>query len=144
MQNTGLLRRLAAMLYDALLVFAILVMLAVLSTAILGGENVYAGGPLYVKIYNAIRFSAIFLFFVFFWTWRGRTLGMQSWGLQLETMDGAKPGFAQATLRFFAALLSWAPFGLGFLWQLVDRDRLAWHDRLSGTRLVHYPKPGKS
>ena len=39
-----------------------------------------------------------------------------------------------------AAILSWAPLGLGFLWQLWDKDKLAWHDRLSGTRLRHYPK----
>ena len=45
------------------------------------------------------------------------------------------------TVRFFFALLSWAPLGLGFLWQLWDRDKLAWHDRISGTRLRHYPKP---
>ena len=48
-----------------------------------------------------------------------------------------------ASLRFVAALLSWAAVGLGFLWQLWDRDRLTWHDRISGTRIVHYPKPGK-
>jgi uncharacterized RDD family membrane protein YckC len=29
---------------------------------------------------------------------------------------------------------------LGFLWQLVDKDKLTWHDRISGTRLVYYPK----
>jgi uncharacterized RDD family membrane protein YckC len=45
-----------------------------------------------------------------------------------------------ASLRFFAAILSWLPAGLGFWWQLWDKDKLAWHDRLSGTRLRHYPK----
>ena len=34
------------------------------------------------------------------------------------------------------ALLSWGALGAGFLWILVDRNQLAWHDRLSGTRLV--------
>ena len=45
-----------------------------------------------------------------------------------------------ATLRFFAAILSWLPLGLGFFWQLWDADRLTWHDRLSRTRIVHYPR----
>ena len=108
--------------------------------AVRGGEPVETSEN---ALYRAVLVLALYAFFVGFWTWRGRTLGMQSWGLQLETIDGAKPGLAQATMRFFAALLSWAPLGLGFLWQLVDKDRLAWHDRLSGTRLVHYPKPGK-
>lgn len=81
-----------------------------------------------------------FIFFVGFWCGYGRTLGMQSWRLRLEAPDGCKPGLAAASLRFFAATLSWLPAGLGFWWQLWDRDGLAWHDRLSGTRLVYYPR----
>ena len=142
MQNTGLLRRLAAMLYDVLLVFACLAILAVIANAFLGGENVYAGGPLYVRAYNGARFLVIFCFFVGYWSYRGRTLGMQSWGLQLEISEGGRiPSLSQNTIRFFAAILSWLPLGLGFLWQLWDKDKLTWHDRLSGTRIVHYPKP---
>jgi uncharacterized RDD family membrane protein YckC len=37
-------------------------------------------------------------------------------------------------------LLSWLPLGLGFLWMLVDSQGRAWHDRLSGTRVVELPK----
>jgi uncharacterized RDD family membrane protein YckC len=40
--------------------------------------------------------------------------------------------------------LSWLPLGLGFFWVLFDRDRRAWHDRLSGTRLVFRPAPERS
>ena len=80
------------------------------------------------------------LFFTGFWTRSGRTLGMQAWRLQIETMDGKRPGPGAATLRFFTAILSLLPFGLGFWWQLWDRDGLAWHDRLSETRLRYYPK----
>ena len=140
MQNTGLLRRVAAILYDTLLVFAFLVILAILVNSILGGENVYAGGLVFVRAYNATRFLVIFLFFVVYWSTRGRTLGMQSWGLQLQTMDGRIPSMSTASIRFFAAILSWIPFGLGFAWQLWDKDKLTWHDRISGTRLVYYPK----
>ena len=141
MQNTGLLRRLAAMLYDTLLILALLFLVTIPFIAARGGEPVETGEN---ALYRAVLVLTVCAFFVGFWTWRGRTLGMQSWGLQLETMDGARPGLAQATVRLIAALLSWAPLGLGFLWQLVDKDRLAWHDRLSGTRLVHYPRPAKS
>lgn len=128
------------MLYDGLLVFACLAMLAIVSTAYLGGKSVYAGGAYYVHGYNILRFLIIFLFFVLYWTRVGRTLGMQSWRLQLESLDGSNIHFGTATLRFFAALLSWAPLGLGFLWSLWDKDRLTWHDRLSKTRIVYYPK----
>jgi uncharacterized RDD family membrane protein YckC len=42
--------------------------------------------------------------------------------------------------RLASALLSLLPLGLGFFWILVDRDRRAWHDRLSRTRIVVVPK----
>ncbi|HSG98154.1 MAG TPA: RDD family protein [Woeseiaceae bacterium] len=137
MQNTGLLRRFAAILYDCLLVAALLSLATVPFIATRGGEPVEIGEN---TAYRVILALVIFLFFTGYWTWRGRTLGMQSWGLQLETMDGNRPTFARASMRFFAAILSWAPLGLGFLWQLWDRDKLAWHDRISGTRLRYYPK----
>ena len=140
MQNTSLIRRFAAIIYDSLLVFACLVMLAIISTSYLGGKSVYAGGQLYLFGYNTLRFAIIFLFFVLYWSRPGRTLGMQSWRLQLETFDGGKVGVGAAVIRFFAALISWAPAGLGFLWSLWDKDGLTWHDRISKTRIMYYPK----
>lgn len=140
MQNTGLLRRLAAILYDALLVTALLFLATIPFIAVRGGEPVEIGDNL---LYRVVLAFVVYAFFVGFWTRSGRTLGMQSWGLQLQTGDDTIPSFGEASIRFFAALLSWAPAGLGFLWQLWDKDKLAWHDRISGTRLVHYPKPKK-
>ena len=140
MQNTGLLRRLAAIAYDTLLVAALLFLATIPFIALRGGEAVEIGDNAF---YRVVLVLVIYGFFVGFWAGPGRTLGMQSWGLQLETMDGDRPSIVAASLRFVAALLSWAPFGLGFLWQLWDRDRLTWHDRISGTRVVHYPKPGR-
>ena len=84
-----------------------------------------------------------YLFFVGFWSGYGRTLGMQSWRLRIETPAGGRPGFGAASVRFFAAILSWLPAGLGFWWQLWDKDGLTWHDRLSATRLRHYPPEKK-
>lgn len=139
MQNTGLLRRLAAIAYDALLVAALLFLTTIPFIALRGGEAVEIGDN---AIYRAVLALVVYAFFVGFWTRPGRTLGMQSWGLQLETTDGQRPSIGRASVRFLAALLSWAPAGLGFLWQLWDPDHLTWHDRISGTRIVHYPKAG--
>ena len=138
MQHSGLLRRLAAIMYDSLLVLALLFLVTVPFIAVKGGEAVEHGDNL---VYRLVLLAVVYLFFVGFWSRSGRTLGMQSWRLQLQTKDGDVPSLAQATVRFFAAIISWAPAGLGFLWQLWDRDRLTWHDRISGTRLIHYPKP---
>jgi len=140
MQNTGLMRRLAAIMYDLLLVAALLFLATIPFIALRGGEPVEVGEN---AAYRAILGIVVYGFFVGFWTRSGRTLGMQSWGLQLETANGETPTYTAASLRFFAAIISWAPVGLGFLWQLWDKDKLAWHDRISGTRLVHYPKPRK-
>ena len=135
MQNTGLIRRIAAMLYDALLVTALLFLATVPFIALRGGEAVERGDNL---IYRSVLVLVVYAFFVGFWTRSGRTLGMQSWRLRLETADGRVPSLGRATLRFFAALLSWLPLGLGFVWQLWDPQGLTWHDRISGTRIVHY------
>ncbi|MDJ0709789.1 MAG: RDD family protein [Woeseiaceae bacterium] len=137
MKNTGLLRRIGAMMYDALLLFAVLMLIGTPFVAVRGGEAVE---PLTDPFFRLTLAGTIYLFFVGFWMRAGRTLGMQSWRLQLEDGDGGKPTFFACTIRFFAALLSWAPLGLGFLWQLWDKDDLTWHDRLSGTRIVYYPK----
>ncbi len=136
MQNSGLLRRIAAILYDTLLVAAVWFMVTIPFIAVRGGEPVEAGNI----TYQATMFLVTYAFFVGFWVRKGRTLGMQSWGLQLQDADGGIPSLAACSIRFVAALVSWAPFGLGFLWQLVDKDKLTWHDRISGTRLVYYPK----
>ena len=136
MQNASLLRRLGAMLYDSLLVLAIL-FVATLPFIAARDENPVEPGDL---LYQLAMLGVMFAFFVGFWTSHGRTLGMQSWGLQLESDDGSRPTFGQAALRFFAAIVSLLPAGLGFFWQLVDIKGLSWHDRLSGTRVRYYPK----
>jgi len=140
MQNTGLFRRLAAVLYDTLLVVALLMLATLPFVAIRGGEPVETGDNL---LYQLVLVGIVFAFFVGFWSRSGRTLGMQSWGLQLETRDGQIPSLATASLRFLAALLSLIPLGLGFFWQLWDKESLTWHDRISKTRLVYYPKDKK-
>jgi uncharacterized RDD family membrane protein YckC len=139
-QNTGLIRRLAAIIYDSLLIGALLFLATTPFIAVRGGEPVEIGDNL---VYRLVLVLVVYVFFVGFWTRSGRTLGMQSWGLQLETQDGGRPTLATNSVRFFAAILSWVPAGLGFLWQLWDKDKLTWHDRISGTHVVYYPKPGK-
>ena len=140
MQNAGLLRRVGAMVYDALLLFAVLMLATVPFIIAEGGEAVEPRGNL---LYQLTLFGVIYAFFVGYWSTRGRTLGMQSWGLQLVTGDDRQPTVREATIRFFAAVLSWLPLGLGFLWQLFDKDKLTWHDRLSGTRTVYIPRQKK-
>ena len=136
-QPCSLLRRIGAMLYDTLLLAAVLFIVTIPFIALRGGEPVEAGNNFPYQVTLAV---VVFAFFVGFWTRSGRTLGMQSWGLRVETSDGQIPSVGQASIRFFAAIISWLPAGLGFLWQLLDKQALTWHDHLSKTCLVHYPK----
>jgi uncharacterized RDD family membrane protein YckC len=75
-------------------------------------------------------------------SWRrgGQTLGMRPWRLKLESRDGTPLRRRQLWLRFAVATLSLLLGGLGFWWAWLDRQRLTWHDRASGTRLVRMPK----
>lgn len=134
--SCSLARRFGAVLYDALLVLALMFAGTLPFIAMRGGEPVDAGDAGYQLTLAAI----VWVFFCGFWGYSGRTLGMQSWGLRLEKPDGQLPGFMAVNARFFAAIVSWLPVALGFWWQLWDKDGLTWHDRLSGTRLRYYSR----
>jgi uncharacterized RDD family membrane protein YckC len=131
-QPPGLLRRLAAICYDLLLLFGLLLVATSLITLPLGMPE---GGLL--MAFQWLLFGIIPLFFfTWFWLHGGQTLGMRAWRLKVVRMDGSQLSWGDALKRHLAALLSCLALGLGFLWILFDPERLAWHDRLSGTRLI--------
>ena len=75
-------------------------------------------------------------------SWRrgGQTLGMRPWRLRVVAADGAAPSWRALWLRYAVGTLSLLAAGFGFWWAWFDRDRLAWHDRASGTRVSREPK----
>lgn len=125
-----------SMIYDSLLILSIMVIGTLPFIAIRYGEAVESNS----NYYQFTLFIIIYFFLVGFWSISGRTLGMQSWGLRLETLDGYRPNIIQCSIRFFAAIVSWLPFGLGFWWQLFDKQNLTWHDRISKTKIFYYPR----
>ena len=142
--RAGLLRRLAAMLYDGLLLIGVLMLATALFLPLTGGEAVEAGrNPVLGWLYRAALLALIVGFFGVFWTLRGQTLGMASWRLRLERDDGTLLGWGDTVRRLAWAIVSLLPLGLGFLWILFDPERRAWHDRLSRTRVVVLPKGSK-
>ncbi len=131
----GLVRRLAAIVYDTILLAAVLLVAVALVTFSLEmglGYDLDPTNPLY-RIYLLLISVS---FFVWFWIRGGQTLGMRVWHLRVVRHDGQPLELKDALLRYVAALLSWGVCGLGFLWIVVDREQLAWHDRISKTRLV--------
>lgn len=76
-------------------------------------------------------------------SWRrgGQTLGMRPWRLRLAGVEGTAPGWSTLWTRYAIATLSLLLGGLGFWWAWFDREKLTWHDRATGTRLVRLPRP---
>lgn len=133
----GFLRRLGAMFYDGLLLAALLFLLSYPYVWLTGGER---PGTLVRIAYQLYLFAICFLYFAGSWVRGGQTLGLRTWRMQLVRQDGGPVGWSVAARRFAWAWLSLLCLGLGFLWVMYDRDKLAWHDRWSGTRLVRLPK----
>jgi uncharacterized RDD family membrane protein YckC len=133
---TGLARRLAAVAYDLLLLAAVLFVATLIVLMLRGGREI-PPGSLWLMLYRLYLLLVAFLFFGWFWTHGGQTLGMRAWRLRLVTLEGGVVGWQRALLRFVAAWLSAVPFGLGFAWSAIDPEGRAWHDLLSRTRIEH-------
>ena len=141
--SAGVLRRFGAMLYDLLLVIALLFIVTALFLPFTGGEAITPERSVVVeRIYQVVLLCVVVVFFCLFWTWRGQTVGMLAWRLRVERSDGTLLTWRDALLRLSGACVSLAALGLGYFWIWIDRDRLAWHDRWSGTRVVVTPKKG--
>ena len=138
--NAGLLRRLGALFYDSLLLAALLMVVTAAMLPLTGGEAIDSTkNPPLEWAYRAVLLATVVLYYGIPWTRRGQTLGMVAWRLRLERSDGTLPRWSDVPMRLAAATLSLLPAGLGWWWMLVDPARLAWHDRLSGTRIVLTP-----
>ena len=137
--HCGLLRRLAAILYDSILLAAVLFFASLLATPLLG-DHPSAGMLLAFRLYLVL---IMFAFFAWFWSHGGQTLGMRAWRIRLHNRMPGPISLWQLMLRFIVATSSWLFFGIGFLWSLFDKDKLTWHDRFSMTELVELPKKQK-
>lgn len=129
--NPGLIRLLAAIVYDLVLLIAVLFAATTLVLPLNAGEA-FTDRQI---VYPLYLLSVSFLFYGWFWTHGGQTLGLRAWNLKVLTYNQETITWKQAVLRFIAAILSWSFFGLGFLWILIDKNQRSWHDRLSKTAL---------
>jgi uncharacterized RDD family membrane protein YckC len=75
-----------------------------------------------------------------FLVYRRATPGMNFAGLELCTFEGKATTMFERQCRAAASALSGFSMGLGYLWALVDEDRVGWHDRISRT----YVRPALS
>jgi uncharacterized RDD family membrane protein YckC len=72
----------------------------------------------------------------------GQTIGKMAAQIRVVTEDGRRLGPSQALARTLAAGASVAALGAGFVPALLGGGRLAFHDRVSGTRVVSVRQAG--
>lgn len=125
----GLARRLASMVYEALLAFAVAFFAGAFFLVATGTRDATQGVLRHeLQIVLAVALSAYFLFC---WLRGGQTLAMKAWRLRLVNVT---PRRALARLILAALLLP-----LSIVWALIDRDGQFLHDRLAGTTLIYVP-----
>jgi len=162
-----LIKRLLAIFYDSFLLIAVLFLAMALLLLISGGYRFQAGNPLM----TAYLLLVSFIFFCWFWTHGGQTLGMRAWKLRIQQRNGDPVSWQQAALRFITALPAWIVIligislaagiplhsrpwlqalellpgwlvlVIGLAWLLLDQRPNGWRDRVSGTQVVKLGKP---
>ncbi|RUM77093.1 MAG: RDD family protein [Candidatus Thioglobus sp.] len=129
--DVSLLRRLGAIAYDIILAFSLA--FSIVGAILIAFFDKEAQTDL-------LMFGIILItvYFYFTWSWvKGRqTLGMKTWKFQIQQNNGDNITHKQAFVRFVLAIISFAVVGLGFIYQLFNKDNLAWHDKYSKTRLI--------
>lgn len=123
----SMLRRLASMLYESLVLGAVIFVAALIFILL---RNPQAPGAMpYFQTYLLLVMLG---YFAWFWSHGGQTVAMRAWRFRVERADGRPMKFQHACLRFALAWL----LPISVVWALVDRDQQFLHDRLARTRLV--------
>lgn len=132
LQLAGLARRLASIVYEAILLVPVL-FIGALPFLLLAKDAQTGFLRLLFQIYLVVLLGVYFT-----WQWHhgGQTLPMKTWKMQVVMANGSPVTARIAILRYALAVLGLFCLGLGFLWALIDRDRQFLHDRLAGTRII--------
>ncbi|CAB3781640.1 hypothetical protein LMG28688_01256 [Paraburkholderia caffeinitolerans] len=147
-------RRLAALVYEAVLLFGVIFAAGLAFSLVLQQRNGYT----HHRLMAAWIALVAGIYFVGMWHRGGQTLPMKTWRLRVVGRDNAPPSLARATLRYFAAWLWFLPplalhplLNLSVphtlvlevawfaLWAVSARfapGRQFLHDRIVGTRVV--------
>ncbi len=147
--RTGFIKRIAVIVYDALLLAGVLFFCLVLifgvplyifkSTVHLDTLDAFPTLKLLVSaLVIIVSLLIAFIFYGWFWVNGGQTLGMKAWNLYLVNEEGKYITWKVAAIRFMTAIASWACIGMGFAYILVSRKNLAWHDMASRTQIIRY------
>jgi uncharacterized RDD family membrane protein YckC len=97
--------------------------------ALSGQAGIQAGMLLAASV---VTFALLYaLYQALFFSFSEATPGMRLARIALCTFAEENPARSALRRRVVAILLSACPLGLGFLWAVLDEERLTWHDRAS-------------
>jgi uncharacterized RDD family membrane protein YckC len=105
------LKRLMAVVYDGLISVAVLLVTTWAYTIVAGYmvgwekyEKMAEEGTIGTDpLLTFILFLVLYLFFGYFWTRTGQTLGMQVWRIRIQNINGVSVSWTQALRRYVAA-----------------------------------------
>ena len=136
-------RRLAAMLYDGIVIIAIWIIVGFVVLSAFGidqaqiveNERVVLDPYYRITLFSSMLLSA-YLFFAWFWTNSGQTLGMQAWKLKVQNQDASAISYKQSLIRFVVAPFSLAILGAGYFYMYFNAEKLTVPDLLSQSIVV--------
>lgn len=161
--------RLIALMYDSLLLIALVAVINVIVIAIFTPSSGTDATLLSPAIRQGLMFplslGAIFWFYGYCWTRSGQTLGMQTWRLEVRDLHGQRLTWGRSLQRFIAAgavpllcaMTSWvlhpkdlhalnisvfAGLAANYLWALLPLSSgsgRSIHDLLSATAVLRVP-----
>ena len=133
-------KRIIASIYDGLLLLSVILILGYLSVYILNGLNwelpKNPSQPILPGWYALLLISlSSWGFFSFFWIRGNKTLGMAVWKIEIYSIDGKKITTSQTFIRFCCNILIMLTFGIPLLQIYFSKEKVAFNDIMSGTRL---------
>jgi len=132
MQHASLIKRFAAILYEALSLIAIWLFLTFIFVLLFGVVDTTVERLLL----QCILWVVTGAYFIVCWLRSGQTLAMQAWNLKLVKAENQPLDVQSALLRYGLVTISLGVFGVGFWWAFIDKEQLFLHDRLLKTRLM--------
>ncbi|MBF8268934.1 MAG: RDD domain containing protein [Gammaproteobacteria bacterium] len=126
-----MLRRLAAITYDLMLLYAVLFFVTIILNIVFDPATIQNSKILY----PVSLLLCCYWYFVWHWLHGRQTLGMKAWRLILVRADNSPLHWQTASIRFLLAGGSILFFGFGLFWALFDRKKLTFYDRYAGTVL---------
>ena len=141
-EYAGFLTRAFAWVVDQVIVFMFTLLAALLISVFLGilasfgyewAKTIVAA---MILILLLLWIFGQFIYFGYFWSTRGYTLGMMLFGIQVLDQNSELISFTRAGLRgTLGYSISGLIFGLGYLWALFDKLNQTWHDKIFGTNV---------